>query len=234
MLKNQTINLKVIEKVASVLGELNEEIIYVGGAVVSLYATDEGAEHPRPTKDIDISVQIGSYLEMNKFQEKLRKRKIYPSSQGGVLYRYSYDGIQIDFIPWESTSLGPTNSWLKPGFEYARNIEVGAESIKILPLPFYIATKWEAYKSRGKDPRMSHDLEDIIYVIDNNKNVIEHFDESDHEGVRMFLSKMSNEILSDSSRDEIIECHINPYTANERKRLVLDRLKYMSESNKKP
>jgi len=44
MLKNQTINLKVIEKVAQSLEELNENMIYVGGAVVSLYVTDQGAE----------------------------------------------------------------------------------------------------------------------------------------------------------------------------------------------
>ena len=42
MLKNQTINLKVIEKVALSLGELNKDVLYVGGAVVSLYVTDEG------------------------------------------------------------------------------------------------------------------------------------------------------------------------------------------------
>ena len=40
MLKNQTINLKVVEKIALILGELNDEMIYVGGAVVSLYVTD--------------------------------------------------------------------------------------------------------------------------------------------------------------------------------------------------
>ena len=33
MLKNQTINLKVIEKVALALGEINDEVIYVGGVL---------------------------------------------------------------------------------------------------------------------------------------------------------------------------------------------------------
>ena len=40
MLKNQTINLKVVEKVALSLEELNDQVIYVGGAVVTLYVTD--------------------------------------------------------------------------------------------------------------------------------------------------------------------------------------------------
>ncbi len=53
MLKNQTINLRVVEKVANSLEELNNDVIYVGGAVVSLYVTDEGAEQPRPIREIN-------------------------------------------------------------------------------------------------------------------------------------------------------------------------------------
>lgn len=109
MLKNQTINLKVVEKVALALGELNEDVIYVGGAVVSLYVTDEGAEQPRPTKDIDISVQISSYPQMDQLRAKLAGKKIYPAPNEKVLYRYSYEDILIDFIPYEETPLGPTN-----------------------------------------------------------------------------------------------------------------------------
>ena len=79
MLKNQTINLKVIEKVALALGEINDEVIYVGGAVVSLYVTDEGAEQPRPTNDIDISVQVSTYTQIDELREKLARKNIYPA-----------------------------------------------------------------------------------------------------------------------------------------------------------
>jgi len=37
MLKNNEINLKVVERVAQTLGEINNEVIFVGGAVVGLY-----------------------------------------------------------------------------------------------------------------------------------------------------------------------------------------------------
>jgi predicted nucleotidyltransferase len=71
MLKNQPVNLRIVEKVALALEEINEEVIFVGGAVVSLYANDKGAEQPRPTSDIDISVQIGSYSGMELLRNKL-------------------------------------------------------------------------------------------------------------------------------------------------------------------
>jgi len=223
MLKNQTVNLKVVEKVALALEELNSEVIYVGGAMVSLYVTDEGADLPRPTKDIDISVQISTYAEMDELREKLATKKIYPATTENVIYRYTYEDILIDFIPFEATELGPTNSWLKPGFEKAYSIEIGEATINILPVSLFLATKWEAYTNRGNDPRMSHDFEDIIYVIDNNMELVEDVKNAE-EDVQLFLKEMSEEILSHASRNEIIECHINPHTAAERRELIIEKL----------
>lgn len=226
MLKNQEINLKIVEKVALALGELNKEVIYVGGAVVSLYVTDEGAEQARPTKDIDIAVQISTYGQMDILREKLATKKIYPAPTENVMYRYSHEDILIDFIPYDETPLGPTNSWLKPGFEKAYPVVIGAIEINILPVSLFLATKWEAFKSRGSDPRTSHDFEDIIYVVDNNKRLIEDFKKADHT-VQDFLQEMSREILNHTSRNEIIECHINPFTVIERRGIVVEKLQKM-------
>lgn len=60
MLKNTQINRLATKKVATALGELNEQVVYVGGAVVSLYIDDPAAEDVRPTKDVDISLEIVS------------------------------------------------------------------------------------------------------------------------------------------------------------------------------
>jgi predicted nucleotidyltransferase len=224
MPEDQPINLKIIEKVASALGGLNDGMLYVGGAVVSLYATDEGAEQPRPTRDIDISVQIGTYSQMDQLRVKLAAKNIYPASTETVMYRYSYEDILIDFIPYEQTPLGPTNSWLKPGFKKAHPIEIGDNEINILPVSLFLATKWEAFKNRGSDPRMSHDFEDIIYVINNNLYLINDVIRA-NENVQEFLKEMGEEILSHSSRNEIIECHMDPFTMEERREIVISKLK---------
>jgi predicted nucleotidyltransferase len=223
MLKNQTINLQVVEKIATRLGELNNDVIYVGGAVVSLYVTDEGADLPRPTTDIDISVQISTYAQMDILREKLAAKRIYPASSETVMYRYTYQEVLIDFIPYEETSLGPTNSWLKPGFKKAYPVTIGDVEIKILPVSLFLATKWEAFKNRGTDPRTSTDFEDIIYIVDNNLGLIQDVTGAEKD-VQMFLKEMSTEILSHQNRDEIIECHLNPYTTGERKKIVFDKL----------
>ena len=112
---------------------------------------------------------------------------------------------------------------MKPGFKKAYPIKVGDAEIKILPVSLFLATKWEAFKDRGGDPRTSHDFEDIIYVIDNNQNLVDDISNAKKD-VRDFLKLMSKEILTHSSANEIIECHINPYTANERRKLIIGKL----------
>ena len=44
MLKNTLINRLATKKVALALGELNDKVVYVGGAMVSLYIDDRAAE----------------------------------------------------------------------------------------------------------------------------------------------------------------------------------------------
>lgn len=78
MLKNKKINLGIIKKVSRALGELNEQVAYVGGATVSLYADDPAADDVRPTKDIDIVLHILSFVELTALQEKLAQKRFTP------------------------------------------------------------------------------------------------------------------------------------------------------------
>lgn len=219
MRDNQQINLNILEEVASALGEINKEVIYVGGAVISLYTSNYYSEEVRPTKDIDISVQISTYAEMDKLRERLAEKEIFPASGESVMYRFTYKGILIDFIPFEKTELGPTNPWLKPGFEVAIPVQLKEIEVKILPVSLFLATKWAAFKSRGSDPRTSHDFEDIIFVLDNNTEVLSDVARS-KDNVKEFLKNMSNEILTHSSTNEIIECHLNPLLAVEKREVI--------------
>ena len=230
MLKNHVINLKVVERVAQTLGEINNDVIFVGGAVVGLYVTETGADLPRPTKDIDISVQVSTYTEMDQLREKLATKGIYPAPTEKILYRYKLNDILIDFIPYEQTSLGPTNSWLKPGFDKAISVQIGDQQISILPLSLYIASKWEAYKNRGgNDPRTSHDFEDIIYLFDNNSEIVLEINQADKE-VQQYLKEMTKEILDDPYTEENIGCHIYHYFQDERIPVVIEKLNKIKNS----
>ena len=144
MPNDKQVNLDIVAQVADALGELNSEVVYIGGAIISIYATDEGAELPRVTSDVDVCVQVSSIGEMETLRERLAQKNIFPDSRGTHLYRYLYQGILIDFIPFEATPFGPTNSYLKLGFKKAYETNIGNAKISILPVAVFLATKWEA------------------------------------------------------------------------------------------
>ena len=58
-------NIEKIEMVASGLGKLLPEIVFIGGAVVSLYTDDPAAIYIRPTKDVDCIIQFTSRIEFS-------------------------------------------------------------------------------------------------------------------------------------------------------------------------
>ena len=55
------VNIQAVQLVADGLKELRDQVVFVGGSVVSLYANDPGADVPRPTSDIDLVVVVSSY-----------------------------------------------------------------------------------------------------------------------------------------------------------------------------
>lgn len=223
MAQDSQLNLDVVAQVATALGDLNNEVVYIGGAVISIYATEPGADLPRVTEDIDVCVQVSTFAQMEELREQLASKSIYPDPQGAHMYRYNYKGIAIDFIPFEETAFDPTNSWLKPGFEKAYKTTVGGVEIAVLPVSLFLATKWEAFNRRGSDPRYSHDFEDIIYVLDNNEEVVSDINNATAT-LKKTLKSMSSFILEHPNSNEIIECHINQITSMERGSFITETL----------
>ena len=89
-MKNATINRGVIKIIARALGELNEQVIYVGGATVGLYINDPAADDVRPTKDVDISLSIATIAELEKIREELTRRKFIQTAEDDVICRFRY------------------------------------------------------------------------------------------------------------------------------------------------
>ena len=97
-MRNTLINKVIIKKIAVALGELNEKVIYVGGATVSLYINDPAADDVRPTKDIDITIKVASILELENIRELLNKKGFKQSADLGVICRFRYDDILVDVM----------------------------------------------------------------------------------------------------------------------------------------
>ncbi|MCF8345506.1 MAG: hypothetical protein K9H13_12790 [Bacteroidales bacterium] len=72
MINRREINIESLIEVAEALGDLNNRAVYVGGAVVSMYLNDPAAEDPRPTKDIDVAMEIATVGELEKVRNYLK------------------------------------------------------------------------------------------------------------------------------------------------------------------
>ena len=66
-------NLTRIKAVSNALDEFKNEVVFVGGATVSLYAT-RAATETRVTDDVDIAVELASYHKYTELEELLEKR----------------------------------------------------------------------------------------------------------------------------------------------------------------
>ena len=222
-MKNKTINIGILKDVATALDELNEQVVYVGGAVVGIYADDPAAEDVRPTKDVDFTLKIASYTELTKLEEELNKKGFNRNPEEKVECRFFLDRIMVDVMSTTSVGWAPANSWFKPGFDNAEEFNLEGIAIRILPLPYYLATKLEAYHGRGNDPRTSHDFEDVIYVLDNRVNLIEEIIASPDD-VKTFLHSELKQIKEDAGLQEAMLGHLYPETQSERQIIINNKL----------
>ncbi len=115
------------------------------------------------------------------------------------------------------------NSWFKEGFEHIEIVTLKkTTAIRILPVAYFLSTKFEAFHSRGKDPRTSHDLEDIIFVMDNRLNMVEEILTSPQH-VLHHLQFEFTKLLS-PTMEEAVYGHMNPLSRKDRFPLLMNKL----------
>ena len=116
---NEPLNILRIKIVANALKELNENIVFVGGAVVSLYTDGIAAEDIRPTEDVDVIVELAAYKDFVALENKLRLIGFVNDIESGVICRYKIQGVIVDIMPTLTDVLGFSNKWYPEGFANA-------------------------------------------------------------------------------------------------------------------
>jgi predicted nucleotidyltransferase len=192
----------------SALNELNEKVVFVGGATISLYA-DRPVFEIRPTDDIDVIIEILNYFDWGQLEERLRSLGFSNDIESGIVCRYIIQGIVVDIMPTNDPSIGFKNIWYPDGFAEAIGYQIDERNtIKILSAPYFIATKLEAHKGRGKnDGRSSQDFEDIVYVLENRGTIWEEINNASSP-VKNYLQSAFSNLLANSNIFEWIDCHV--------------------------
>ena len=207
-----SINNIMLQTVANGLKELKEEVVFVGGAVAELYASDPAASDIRPTQDVDCVIKLSSRVEYYRLEEKLRSKDFAnDTSPGAHICRWVYNDIKVDVMPTDYDILGFSNRWYAVGLENKRvkTLHDGTE-IFVFPPEYYLAAKFEAHNDRGgKDLRQSHDFEDIIYIFENCHTIIDDIGNS-NSTVKAYLKETCKNLLENKNLTEGIESAL-PY-----------------------
>lgn len=88
-----------------------------------------------------------------------------------------------------------------------------------------MASKFAAFNDRGaKEPRTSHDFEDIVYVLDNRTDIVEQLIQS-LEDVRPYLKEQLENILHNRVIQEAMLGNLLYETRKERNRRIMDSIK---------
>lgn len=190
---------ELLERAAATLADLLPHVVFVGGATITLWITDPGAPSARPTKDVDVIVEIATREEFSDFGAALRDHGFAEDQEDGVIcrWRHADADLILDAMPAEAGLLGFANRWQGAAIPHAidRTLPSG-DAIRAVSPPYLVATKLEAFKSRGRGDFMgSRDLGDVIALVDGRAELVGEIERAE-EDVRRYLAEETTAFLN--------------------------------------
>lgn len=220
-------NIRLVEHLTSYLGDLRNEVVFVGGCAAGLLVTDQARPPVRPTKDVDVVTEITSRGAYQYLAERLRSLGFEEDADSGITCRWIVGGVQVDIMPTDADILGFSNRWYPKAIETAGECALpNGEKILLLTAPLFLATKLEAFYDRGdQDYAASHDMEDILTIIDGRKETVDEVFSADSD-VQDYLQSQFESLLSIPEFVDTIPYHLQSDPANQgRAPEVLKRLR---------
>lgn len=225
-------NLQLLIDAARLLEPLLKELVFAGGSKTALFITDRAAADVRPTYDVDAIAAITSYAAYVDFSARLKSLGFAEdTSEGAPTCRWRQKTTTLDVMPLDEKVLGFSNRWYKPAMEAAeeRELETGLR-IRVVSAVYFCAAKLEAFARRGKnDYQSSHDLEDLIAMIDGRRELVQEIAAATAE-VRGYLASQTKTLLSiPAFRDALPGQLLSDAGSQARLGAVISRLKAITE-----
>lgn len=192
-------NAQMLDIVAERLGsDLCDRLVFVGGAVAGLLVTDPAQPAIRPTEDVDLIAQVIARTDYYALEAELRARGFQQDMRAGApICRWTVAGVTVDVMPTLPDVLGFSNRWypLACATAWAARLPSG-RSVQVIAAPAFVATKLEAFAGRGQgDYLFSHDLGDIISVIDGRDSLLKEMANAD-SALRQGVAEAFDRLLS--------------------------------------
>lgn len=191
-----------------------DEVVLVGGSAIPLWIDDPGAPPARATNDTDVLIAVNSRAKYYSFADRLRGMKFSEDPTSNVICRWKYTptGAIYDVMPLDDSILGFSNEWYPQAFRGANAVVLpGGTVINVATPPFLIATKLVAFSDRGRGDYIgSHDIHDIMALLDGRNDLAEEVAASD--GVGAWIASRFQDWISANKVDDAILNYL-PYDA---------------------
>lgn len=173
-----------IREVAMALAGVHEDLVFTGGAIVTLLITDPGAESIRSTADVDVYLHHSTIRRHQAAEAELRAHG-FKQPPGGPICRWRRGELSVDLMADDADVLGFTNRWYRPAADHTDLVDLSGVLVRVIGAPWFIATKLEAFdapdRENGGNLQASHDLEDIVAVFDGRPGLVDEIDRSPRE-----------------------------------------------------
>lgn len=223
--------LDMIRIVADGMGALRSKMVFIGGASTCLLIDDPAADHIRPTIDVDCAIETTSRADFSRIEIELcRLGFSHVMEPGAPICRWRYKGILVDVMPDHHEILGFASIWYKEGVANAQFVDIpNGPLVRCFTPAYFIASKIEAFKARGTDFRTSHDIEDIVFVLDGRLNLADIKFASQH--AIEYLQEHFAEFLAQQEFHEAVHGHLLPgHGSLERANRIIEFLKDFAQS----
>lgn len=230
----QNPNLEILESAVHRLGSLREQMVFLGGCATGFLLTDPAAPSIRVTRDVDVIVEVTSLATYHRLSEALREKGLTEDfSPGAPICRWKDESIILDVMPTDPKILGFGNCWFSQAFTAAEHFTLpSGVRIRILPAPYFLATKLEAFDYRGKgDFLLSRDMEDIITVLDGREEIVLEVQAAE-SNLQDYLVKRFSGFMDERLFLDALPGHLPPDQASQsRLSHIIDRVKSIAGSD---
>ncbi len=231
MIRPKNPNIHILELAAAQLGELTGQLVFLGGCATGLLITDPAAPPIRMTKDVDALVQVFTLSEFRTIEAALRDCGFREDmSPDAPICRWQSTDVILDIMPSDEKILGFGSQWYKPASENAIQVMLpSGVHIRMVSAPYFLITKLEAFAGRGQgDFLMSHDIEDIVAVMDGRPELVTEMTQTTPELQRV-LSQHFQDLLKNRRFLEALAGHLPAETGSAGVKKVLAMMQHIAQ-----
>ncbi len=226
-------NRLLLAAVVRALGALRDRFVFVGGCATGMLLTDVAAAPVRATQDVDVIVEVLTLADYHALERELESAGFaHDRGVDAPVCRWVVANCLLDVMPTDERILGFGNRWFGEAIRSAELVRLpSGDAIRLVTSPLFLATKLEAFRTRGGgDFRASHDLEDIVTVVDGRPDLPREVLAS-APSVRTYLANEIGALLQNAAFIQALAGHVPGDEASQaRVPLIRDRLREISRA----